>query len=115
MNEHALNSNSIEEIRAVFQRSFQPFYLLEHGQTQIKLCRYALEPHRIYAQSFELQRRAWCIVKNKHHLKQRRLAEITFRLKFFHQLLKWYVLMRICPQRHFPNPSKRFSKRWIAR
>ena len=65
-------------------------------------------------QSRQLQRRQLFVLQHEHGLEQRVVPERPLGLQFFHQLLKWHVLIRIAAERSLSYAAQQFAPSGIA-
>src|ERR1044071_8766592 len=114
MTQHPLDGRGLEKVGVVIERGMQSAVSLDHCQRQIELGNLSFRPKPNSVDPLKLERIIACILQNKHHLKKRRVAEITLRIQLFNQLLKGHILMRVCFQSCLSDYRQQFSEAWIS-
>ena len=104
MLKHARDRRFLVQVLLVLHRQFPTCLPLLHTQRQIEFRYVALDFLQL---QLEITNRPTLFVsstlESKHHLEQRLMTQVSFRLQLFHQLLKRDVLVRVCSQTHLTH------------
>src|SRR5581483_11272071 len=83
-------------------------------EVQVPFRSFGLRLDGIELQSLQLHRFHGRILEGEKYLDQRVLAQAALRAKFFDQLLKRHVLVRVRAQRRFFHSIDQLAKTWIS-
>src|SRR5215813_12417164 len=100
----------LKQIAVVLQHPLQPFSTFLHPQRQIEFRHSRLNRHRLTFHCSQLQPWQPSPLQHKHHLKQRRIAQVPLRLQFLHQLVEWHILVGVGLHADLPYPPQQLSE-----
>ncbi|OEZ49229.1 hypothetical protein DUGA6_62980 [Duganella sp. HH105] len=107
---HARYGRLVEQVRVVFEGAHQAVRPFRQVQRQVELGAHAFGPQTLHRQSRQRQRSHRRVLQRQHHLEQRRVAQVAFRVEHIDQLLERHVLVRVGVQRVAAHPLEQLQE-----
>ena len=111
---HAADRGRFEEIEIEFEKAGESLRGQRHLQRQVELGAPGIDLDRLDREVRNLHRLPPERLQGEHHLKERRMAEITLGFERIDHLFERHVLMGLSAQHRFSHPLKEVDEPRIA-